>query len=353
MIDEVAMAHSPQVWGLLPVTVKEELIHKAHEEAPPAIADLMRQMQIHIDDVFDIEDMVVSTLMKDKALLTDIFIRCGYQELCFIRNSGATMGGLFGIVQMIIFIFYKGSWILPTFGFVVGTITNWLALTMIFKPIEPHYPCGQRGIRIQGLFLQRQEQVAQVYGKVISKKILNSNNILSNLIAGPMADRLVTIMMKSIDDTCDRFFTGTSLPFVNTPAPTTSTSTSSVVPHTPSAAASASSSAPSFTSVLYSTFSRPILHAALGGADRYAALKADIVHKLIDRMPVVLISLEKYTDEALQMEQTLYEKLRNLPPREFEGLLHPVFEEDEWKLIVMGGVLGLAIGFVQLQILGS
>ena len=28
----------------------------------------------------------------------------------------------------------------------------------------------------------------------------------------------------------------------------------------------------------------------------------------------------------------------------FERLLHPVFESNEWKLILMGGVLGFMIG---------
>ena len=31
----------------------------------------------------------------------------------------------------------------------------------------------------------------------------------------------------------------------------------------------------------------------------------------------------------------------------FERLLHPVFEPDEWKLILMGGALGVVIGLVQ------
>ena len=37
-----------------------------------------------------------------------------------------------------------------------------------------------------------------------------------------------------------------------------------------------------------------------------------------------------------------------LPSAEFEGVLHPVFKEDEIKLIVVGGVLGMGVGFLQL-----
>ena len=36
-----------------------------------------------------------------------------------------------------------------------------------------------------------------------------------------------------------------------------------------------------------------------------------------------------------------------LPSAEFEGVLHPVFEEDEWKLIAVGGLLGMWVGIFQ------
>lgn len=186
VITEVAQLHSPDLWALLPTRVKRELVNQAHEEAPPAIAALMRSMQEHIDDVFDIEDMVVSALVRDKPLLNNIFIACGHKELSFIRNSGAYMGGLFGVVQMTIWFFWSNVWLLPTFGFVVGTLTNWLALKAIFQPIQPHYPCGPRGPRVQGLFLQRQQEVAGVYARTIARKVLNSKNILAALI-GPFA----------------------------------------------------------------------------------------------------------------------------------------------------------------------
>ena len=37
----------------------------------------------------------------------------------------------------------------------------------------------------------------------------------------------------------------------------------------------------------------------------------------------------------------------SLPPADFEGLLHPVFQEDEFKLIILGGILGVLVGFAQ------
>lgn len=43
--------------------------------------------------------------------------------------------------------------------------------------------------------------------------------------------------------------------------------------------------------------------------------------------------------------------MQALSSAEFEGVLHPVFEEDEWKLILVGGALGAAVGVFQLYVL--
>ncbi|WP_421711005.1 hypothetical protein [Alcanivorax sp.] len=35
------------------------------------------------------------------------------------------------------FIFVPENWVLPFFGFIVGIATNWLALNLIFRPLNP------------------------------------------------------------------------------------------------------------------------------------------------------------------------------------------------------------------------
>jgi fatty-acid desaturase len=50
-------------------------------------------------------------------------------------SLGAYMGFMFGVLQMILWAFYSAGWVLPAFGFVVGAITNWLALK-----VTPYHP---------------------------------------------------------------------------------------------------------------------------------------------------------------------------------------------------------------------
>jgi hypothetical protein len=40
--------------------------------------------------------------------------------------------------------------------------------------------------------------------------------------------------------------------------------------------------------------------------------------------------------------------MQKLSYAEFEGVLHPAFEEDEILLILVGGLLGLLVGGIQL-----
>ena len=63
--------------------------------------------------------------------------------------------------------------------------------------------------------------------------------------------------------------------------------------------------------------------------------------------PQELPRLHGYVDETLALKPTLKDNLRKLTPAEFERVLHPVFEEDEWKLIAVGGLLGMWVGIFQ------
>ena len=78
---------------------------------------------------------------------------------------------------------------------------------------------------------------------------------------------------------------------------------------------------------------------------------------------------EEYADSMFNIANLMRERLQGLPYKDFEQLLHPVFEvgcvrvhlspllmaaltlqEDEWKLILVGAILGLAVGFLQVLV---
>ena len=69
---------------------------------------------------------------------------------------------------------------------IIGYITNWLAIRMIFEPVEPH---GSSASRFHGLFMRRQPEVADVYAGIIADDIVTIANIGDELLNGPRSDR--------------------------------------------------------------------------------------------------------------------------------------------------------------------
>lgn len=57
-----------------------------------------------------------------------------------------------------------------------------------------------------------------------------------------------------------------------------------------------------------------------------------------------------YVNERLDIRETLARRLKTLSSKEFEDLLHPVFQEDEVTLIATGGVLGFGAGALQTKL---
>lgn len=59
---------------------------------------------------------------------------------------------------------------MPVAGFLVGWVTNYLALKVIFRPLEPkQILCWT----VQGIFLKRQHEVSATFARVIITEILH------------------------------------------------------------------------------------------------------------------------------------------------------------------------------------
>ncbi len=87
------------------------------------------------------------------------------------------------------------------------------------------------------------------------------------------------------------------------------------------------------------------------GTQNYIRMKNSAVARIIDNMPDALKHVEAYADDALDLQNTLMTRLQALSPEEFEGMLRPAFEQDEWILIAVGAALGFMVGVFQLVVL--
>ena len=106
-----------------------------------------------------------------------------------------------------------------------------------------------------------------------------------------------------------------------------------------------------FTDKLVGGF-KTIAVAAMG-TDQFCIMKEDIATKIIEKLPDSIDQSFKYTTQALDIENTMRDKLKELSCAEFEAVLHPAFEEDEITLIFLGGVLGSLVGVAQMYIISN
>jgi uncharacterized membrane protein YheB (UPF0754 family) len=72
-----------------------------------------------------------------------------------------------------------------------------------------------------------------------------------------------------------------------------------------------------------------------------------VTRELNEALPQLMPACYDYMDEVMQIEVTMRDALQAMPPDEFINILRPVFQQDEIKLIIVGGILGLAAGIIQ------
>lgn len=300
---DVAAHYQPGLWETAPEAVKKLIISRVASEAPKLVEQIMRDIQNNIDSVFDLKDMVVTNLLRDKELLNRIFLEAGAGEFRFIRNTGIYFGFIIGIVQAVTWAFTQNPWVMPLFGGFTGWFTDWLALKMVFNPKRPkRYFFGL--FEWQGLFLKRRKEVAAEYGRLIAKEIITPSRIIDAVLRGPLSDRLFNMVQKQVQKLVDE----------------------------------------------QAGIAKPIVVFAVGSR-QYQEMKHVISEKVMARLPEALKSMETYAADAMDIERTMVSRMQELDEEEFEGLLRPAFEQDEWILIAVGAVLGFMVGEMQVQIM--
>ncbi|WP_108978200.1 DUF445 domain-containing protein [Leptospira ryugenii] len=299
-LDEFARAIDPKIWESLPKLVKEEIQFKIRRESGYTIRKVIRNLQSDINSLFDVKALVLKKLSGDNvSLVVELFQEVGAPEFKFIERSGFYFGFLLGLGQMVFYFFFPIWWTLPLQGVIVGYLTNYLALEMIFRPLHPKSILGL--FTYQGLFLKRQNEVSRLYAKLVSKKILTAKNIMEELVFGKAAEELLKLVRDSIEKQVDHL----------------------------------------------STIAKPILFAT-GKLPEYETAKAVISARLSEHAIGNASQLENYLGEALDLEKTMGDKMANLPPEEYESILRSAFQEDEMLLILVGAALGAVVGFLQI-----
>ncbi|NMN93707.1 DUF445 domain-containing protein [Nocardiaceae bacterium YC2-7] len=299
VIQQVAASTQPEVWGNMPGFVKDDIRRRLRERAPAAIEGIMFDVGQNVEEVLDLKSLATRTLVYDKTILQRVFRQAGKREWAFIRRFGLVAGFAIGLLQLTFYLILHSPIVNPVMGAVNGFATDWFCIKgLLFHPKRPKKYLGI--FTWQGLFLKYQDEVSEELADLIAAKVLTPHAVIDTLLRGPQSDRFFLILQQHIGAMIDDEL----------------------------------------------GFAKPLVRVAVG-TDNLAKVKTIMAEKVMAELPKTMSHAEGYLEDTLDIRHVLADRLKELPPEEFEGVLRPAFQQDEWTLISTGAILGTVAGFLQ------
>lgn len=295
-IDEVMYEVQPVLWDNLPMFVKERIYQWARQQLPSRIEELVEDFGDDLDDLVDLKALLSRELQHHPDLMNRIFKQAGAVELQSVINRGALIGALLGALLVPFWISYPQPWVLPVGGFAIGFITNWLAINLIFAPLRPRRMLFWK---FQGLFLQRQDEISDIWAQLVAEELITVEKVADAMINGRHGARTRSILQKHLRPMLDN-----------------------------------------------SMVMRLAAQVTVGMSG-YTDLKRAMNDK------AVLATRDAFSDPAFNKERApvvagvLAGQMKALKPEEFQEILRPAFREEEIQLMLIGGLFGAIAGFIQ------
>ncbi|ELA08575.1 hypothetical protein MOMA_08436 [Moraxella macacae 0408225] len=319
LIDEIMNERSASLWGSLPYALKRRIYAYGHEQLPDVMKQLVIELAYNVENLVDMREMIVNKMESDRALMVRMFLKVGQKEIDFIWHISALIGFLFGIVQMVVFWFVPYHWTVPFFASIWGFLTNWIAIWMVFNPVEPHYVRYPKFFSLskkmpfihlqkphmgvfnwQGGFMKRQEEVSDVFANIVVNDLVTLKNIMQEMMYGSRSAQTRSLIKEHINP------------------------------------------------ILESQVIQTTLKYGLGRKE-FGQLKHTIVDKSIEATMIPMSNPELNESRANKIFGMFKQRILALTPNEFQNLLRPAFREDEMTLIVLGGATGFLAGWLHLM----
>jgi len=190
--------------------------------------------------------------------------------------------------------------LIPLISAFIGWFTNWIAIKMLFHPKEPKKILG---ITFHGIFPKRQQQFAEKLGKLVSDELLSFKEIEEKIINPDNLSKMMPLVENKID-----LFLREKL--------------SSVFP-------------------MISMFI---------GENTINQLKLVFMQELETMFPEIIGSYMKNIESQLDLEKMVTEKVSGFSSDKMEIILNQIMSKEFRFVEIIGGVLGLIIGILQVLI---
>jgi hypothetical protein len=302
MIEDIMAREHPNLWRDLPRPARQAIIARVQAQLPTVVRGITDEIGVHIDQLLDPKVMVINHFQANPSLVVRIFRDFGQKELNLMVAFGFVFGFLLGIPVAMVDHWFGLWWLLPVLGVLVGWTTNALGMWLIFEPPEPRRILG---VKVQGLFLRRQDEAAEVYAQIIAEDVITLENIGDFLMDGPRGDRTRQMLAEALRPAID----GAAGPV------------------------------------------RGMVRVAVG-ANRFDSIRDAVATEAVERTIEPFKDPEFSRRQAAKINSLIARRTKELPPRDFVEMMRSAIKEDEWMLYAHGAIMGFAGGLIHLAIFG-
>lgn len=190
--------------------------------------------------------------------------------------------------------------LIPLISAFIGWFTNWIAIKMLFHPKEPKKILG---ITFHGIFPKRQKLFAEKLGKLVSTELLSFSEIEQKITDPANLQNLMPFVEQKVDQ---------------------------------------------FLRVKIAEVF-PLISMFIGDST-INQLKAVFMDELNVLFPELIGKYMKHLESQLDLEKIVTEKVSNFSSDKMEEILNQIMSSEFRFVEVIGGVLGLIIGIVQVLI---
>jgi uncharacterized membrane protein YheB (UPF0754 family) len=192
-------------------------------------------------------------------------------------------------------------WMTPVVGALIGWLTNFLAIKMLFRPRQPKFIFG---FLLQGVIPRRQRDLALKIGEVVEAELLKSEDILNAIDTEELRGHLATV----IETRLDRF-------------------------------------------LREKLFRGEFLYEKVLSREAVQRMKRALITELVNLFPLEVEAAIKQLVEKVDIRKIVADRVEQFDFERLENIVYRVARTELFWVEISGGLLGFIIGLLQVLFL--
>jgi uncharacterized membrane protein YheB (UPF0754 family) len=188
-------------------------------------------------------------------------------------------------------------WLTPLVGGLIGWLTNFLAIKMLFHPRQPYVILG---CLVQGVIPKRQRDLALKIGEVVEEELLHPDDILKVMNSEELQAHLTTV----IEHRIDRF-------------------------------------------LREKVFRGDFLYTKVLSREAVQRMKRALITELVNLFPSEVEASLKQFVEKVNIRKIVADRVEHFDFDRLENLVYRVARAELFWVEISGGILGFLIGLLQ------